>query len=155
MAKNTPIGPGTRVTLRFSLQLTNGHVVDSTGSTAATFVVGDGNLLPGFELAMFGMQAGASDRLSIPASQGFGEHLEANLQRLRRGQFPVNMELAEGLMMSFADKTDSELPGVINKIQGDSIEVDFNHPLAGKDLIFEVDILEVEQISNEIIRVSE
>ena len=58
-------------------------------------------------------------------------------------------------MMSFADKTDSELPGVINKIQGDSIEVDFNHPLAGKDLIFDVAIVEVEQISNEIIRVSE
>ncbi|MDA9367014.1 hypothetical protein N9R10_05165, partial [Pseudomonadales bacterium] len=85
----------------------------------------------------------------------FGEHLEANMQRLRRGQFPVNMVLTEGLMMSFADKTDSELPGVINKIQGDSIEVDFNHPLAGKDLIFDVAIVEVEQISNEIIRVSE
>ena len=58
-------------------------------------------------------------------------------------------------MMSFADQNNGELPGVINKIQGDSIEVDFNHPLAGKDLIFEVDILEVEQISNEILRVSE
>ena len=155
MAKNTPIGPGTRVTLRFTLELTNGDIVDSTGDTAATFVVGDGTLLPGFELAMYGMVAEASARLSIPASQAFGEHLEANMQRLRRGQFPVNMVLTEGLMMSFADKTDSELPGVINKIQGDSIEVDFNHPLAGKDLIFDVAIVEVEQISNEIIRVSE
>lgn len=155
MTKNTPVGPGTRVTLRFSLQLDNGNVVDSTGLKAATFDVGDGNLLPGFEAAMFGLLAGASERLMIPASQGFGEHLEANLQRLRRGQFPVNMELTEGLMMSFADQNNGELPGVINKIQGDSIEVDFNHPLAGKDLIFEVDILEVEQISNEILRVSE
>ena len=145
MAKNTPIGPGTRVTLRFTLELTNGDIVDSTGDTAATFVVGDGNLLPGFEVAMYGMVAEASARLSIPASQAFGEHLEANMQRLRRGQFPVNMVLTEGLMMSFAD----------NKIQGDSIEVDFNHPLAGKDLIFDVAIVEVEQISNEIIRVSE
>ena len=49
MAKNTPIGPGTRVTLRFTLALTSGDIVDSTGDTAATFVVGDGNLLPGFE----------------------------------------------------------------------------------------------------------
>lgn len=155
MAKNTPIGPGTRVTLRFTLALTSGDIVDSTGDTAATFVVGDGNLLPGFEQAMYGMLAEASARLLIPASQAFGEHLEANMQRLRRGQFPVNMVLTEGLMMSFADKADSELPGVINKIQGDSIEVDFNHPLAGKDLIFGVDIVEVEQITNEIIRVSE
>ena len=63
MAKNTPVGPGTRVTLRFSLQLDNGNVVDSTGLKAATFDVGDGNLLPGFEAAMFGLLAGASERL--------------------------------------------------------------------------------------------
>jgi FKBP-type peptidyl-prolyl cis-trans isomerase SlpA len=155
MAKNIPIGPGTRVNLRFSLQLATGEVVDTTGSKAAELTVGDGNLLPGFERAMYGLLAGAKERLAIPASQGFGEHNAGNVQRLRRAQFPVNMELAEGLMMSFADQTDSELPGVIRKIQGESIEVDFNHPLAGKDLVFEVDIVSVEQVSNEIIRVSE
>jgi FKBP-type peptidyl-prolyl cis-trans isomerase SlpA len=55
--------------------------------------------------------------------------------------------------MSFSDKQDAELPGVITKIQGESIEIDFNHPLAGKDIIFDVEILTVEQISNEILRV--
>jgi len=155
MAKQTPIGPGTRVSLKFSLQLSGGEIVDTTGSKPAEFSVGDGNLLPGFEQAMFGLQAGAAERLQIPASQAFGEYQEANVQRLRRGQFPVNMDLAEGLMMSFADKNDAELPGVIKKIQGESIEVDFNHPLAGKDLIFEVEVISVEQVSNEIIRVSE
>jgi FKBP-type peptidyl-prolyl cis-trans isomerase SlpA len=155
MAKQIPIGPGTRVSLKFSLLLEGGEIVDTTGSKPADFTVGDGSLLPGFELAMFGLQAGSVERLQIPASQAFGEYQEANVQRLRRGQFPVNMELAEGLMMSFADKNEAELPGVIKKIQGESIEVDFNHPLAGKGLIFEVDIKSVEQVSNEIIRVRE
>lgn len=155
MTDTTPIGPGTQVTLTFSLQLADGTLVDETGSTPATFNVGDGNLLPGFEQAMFGLQAGAAERLEIPASQGFGEHQQENVQRLRREQFAVNMNLAEGLLMSFDSPGEGELPGVISKIQGDSIEVDFNHPLAGKDLVFEVSIIKVEQVSNEILRMSE
>jgi len=89
----------------------------------------------------------------IPAESAFGLHNEENVQRLRRGQFQANMELAVGLMMSFSDPQDAELPGVITKIQGESIEVDFNHPLAGNDIVFDVEIISVEQVSNEILRV--
>ena len=154
MANNPPIGPGTKVTLYFSLKLEGGELVDSTGSTAATFVVGDGKLLPGFERAMFGLKTGAVESFKIEAESAFGQHNPSNVQRMRRSQFQVNMALSEGLMMSFADPQNAELPGVITKVQGESVEIDFNHPLAGKDIIFDVEILEVKQITNEILRVS-
>ncbi|MCB1646614.1 MAG: peptidylprolyl isomerase [Pseudomonadales bacterium] len=154
MAERVPVGPGTRVMLTFTLSLLSGEKIDSTGSKPAELIIGDGKLLPGFESAMFGMFPGDEAALTIPAAQGFGEHQEDNVQKIRRSQFPVNMELAEGLMMSFADAQNAELPGVIAAFDDDYVEVDFNHPLAGRDLLFDVKIVEVEQVSNEIIRVS-
>ena len=63
---------------------------------------------------------------------------------MKRSDFPVDMPVAPGLMVSFADAQGAELPGVISSIEGDYVTVDFNHPLAGKELHFEVQILEVK-----------
>jgi len=144
-----PVGPGTRVTLQFSLLLADGEVVDSVES--ATFEVGDGNLLPGFEKAMFGMKAGEQASLEIPAVHGFGQPIDDNIQTMTRGNF-LNIELVEGLVVGFRDGEGNELPGVVRELRGELVIVDFNHPLAGMDLVFEVEIFSVEQISNEIIR---
>ncbi len=148
-----PVGPGTRVTLFFSLALTNGELIDSTGDTAATFEVGDGNLLPGFEQAMFGMRAGGKEQFAIRAEQGFGEPNEANIHVMKKQGFSKDLELVEGLVVSFSSGDGSELPGVITKVFDETVKVDFNHPLAGKELVFSVEIVQVEQISNEIVRV--
>ena len=148
-----PVGPGTKVILKFGLKLENGDEVDSTGSKPAEFTVGDGKLLPGFEKAMFGMRAGDADLLEIDPEDGFGPHNEDNIQRFRRDEFPLNMELSEGLMYSFADQARGELPGVICHVGDDWVEVDFNHPLAGRKLLFDVQILKVEQVSQNIIAV--
>lgn len=152
MPDRTPVGPGTRVTLRFSLFMSNGELVDSTGDKPATFSVGDGNLLPGFESAMFGLVAGDSRRLRIDAQSAFGPHREENVQRMRRSEFQRDLELEEGLVVSFADQQKAELPGVVVSVGDEIVVVDFNHPLAGHDLEFEVEILDVEQVSNEIAR---
>jgi FKBP-type peptidyl-prolyl cis-trans isomerase SlpA len=152
--KTVPVGPGTRVSLVFSLELESGEVIDATGNSGAEFTVGDGNLLPGFEKAMFGLKAGAKRRLKIDAESGFGIPNPENIRRMKRSQFQPNMELAEGLMMSFADAQNTELPGVILGVDGDYVEIDFNHPLSGKTLIFDVEVLSVTQVSNEILRVS-
>lgn len=146
------IGPGTRVKLRFTLKLHTGEEIDTTGEAPAEFVVGDGNLLPGFEKAMFGLKAGESGSLNIRAADAFGDHNEDNVQKIRRDQFDAGMELSEGLVVSFADAQKAELPGVVSRVDDDYVEVDFNHPLAGRDIVFEVNILEVEQVSNEIFR---
>ena len=72
MVSKVPVGPGVKVTLRFKLKMSDGALVDETGNKPATFIVGDGNLLPGFEKAMFGLHAGASEAFKIPAEAGFG-----------------------------------------------------------------------------------
>ena len=147
-----PVGPGTRVTMSFSLSLADGELIDSTHGQSATFSVGDGTLLPGFEAAMFGMKAGDSGRLEISAANGFGLPNEDNVHRLRKTMFGADIELVEGLVVSFADGEGSERPGVVTRLFEEVVEVDFNHPLAGRDLVFEVDIVEVSQVSNEIVR---
>ncbi len=150
---NTPVGPGTQVEVRFTLRLPGGNVIDSTGNKSASFVVGDGNLPSGFERAMFGMLAGESAELLIRSEDGFGDHNPENIQCMSRSSFSEDMDLSEGLVVSFADRQKAELPGVISRIDKDEVEVDFNHPLAGRDLLFEVQVIAVEQVSNEIIRV--
>ncbi|MEM7217892.1 MAG: peptidylprolyl isomerase [Pseudomonadota bacterium] len=138
------IGAGTQVKLHFAILLAGGEEVDSTRrGKPATFVVGDGNLLPGFERALFGLKAGDDEQLRIPAADGFGERNPGNVRVLPRRDFPDADALEVGLMLSFA-APDGELPGVITRIWEETVEMDFNHPLAGRDLIFDVSILSVE-----------
>jgi FKBP-type peptidyl-prolyl cis-trans isomerase SlpA len=126
--------------------LESGEEIDTTRrSRPATFTVGDGSLLPGFEQAMFGLAAGADEQLRIKAADGFGELREENLRFMPRGQFGPGVVPEPGLVVSFAGPG-GELPGVVRSIEGDLVVVDFNHPLAGKNLIFDVSILKVEPV---------
>lgn len=142
------IGPNTTVKLNFALKLENGEVVDSNlGGEPVSCSIGDGNLLPGFEQAMFGLKAGDAVDLSISAEQGFGAYREENLQVFDRDQFADELEV--GAVVSFSDAARGELPGVIVAIKNARIEVDFNHPLAGRNLIFQVEIHDVQpQVSH-------
>lgn len=143
------IAAGTEVRLHFAILLPEGDEVDSTRrGQPATFVVGDGNLLPGFEQALFGLRAGDDEQLQIAAADAFGERVEANVQRLPRARFPDAQALEEGLIVSFA-APDGELPGVVTKLWEETVEVDFNHPLAGRDLVFDVSILDVRPAGDE------
>jgi len=138
------ISQGSRITMHFALKLSEEHEVDSTfGQEPATFVLGDGNLLPGFEEFLVGLTTGDHKSFEIPPEKGFGQPNPQNVQEIKRKDFPVDMPVAPGLMVSFADAQGAELPGLISAIEGDWVTVDFNHPLAGKDLTFEVQILEV------------
>ncbi|HBO0871688.1 FKBP-type peptidyl-prolyl cis-trans isomerase [Pseudomonas aeruginosa] len=144
MAESTRIGQESRVTLHFALKLEDGNVVDSTfDKQPASFKVGDGNLLPGFEQALFGLKAGDKRTLSILPEQGFGQPNPQNVQIMPRDQFQ-DMELAEGLLVIFNDAAKTELPGVVKALDEQQVTVDFNHPLAGKTLAFEVEIIDVQ-----------
>lgn len=142
------IGPNTRVSLNFALKLENGEIVDSNlGAAPVSCAMGDGNLLRGFEEALFGMKAGQKAELRISAEQGFGPYREENLQIFDRDQFADELEV--GAVVSFADAARGELPGVIVAVKNARVEVDFNHPLAGRDLIFQVEIHDVQpQVSH-------
>ncbi len=138
------IVPGSKVSMHFAIKMDNGDVVDSTFErTPAEFALGDGNLLPGFEEFLLGLNNGDHKEFDIPPEKGFGQPNPQNVQEMKRSVFPVDMPVAPGLMVSFADAQGAELPGVISKAEGDWVTVDFNHPLAGKTLTFEVQILEV------------
>ena len=142
----TRIGQNTEVTLHFALHLENGDTVDSTFDKApATFKVGDGNLLPGFENALFGFKAGDQRKLSIAPENAFGQHNPQNVQVMPRSQFE-GMELSEGLLVIFNDAANTELPGVVKAFDDNQVTIDFNHPLAGKTLSFEVQILDVKAV---------
>jgi FKBP-type peptidyl-prolyl cis-trans isomerase SlpA len=140
------INRDTEVTLHFTLKLPSGEVVDSTeGKAPATFQVGDGSLLPGFEQSLFGLKAGDQRSFVIEPEKGFGPGNPLNVQTIPRGQFN-EMELEPGLLVIFQDAAGGELPGVVKTVNDTSVEVDFNHPLAGKDITFEVDILGVRAV---------
>ncbi|MBU1330575.1 MAG: peptidylprolyl isomerase [Gammaproteobacteria bacterium] len=140
------IGPDREVTLHFALKLENGDVVDSTfDKQPATFKVGDGNLLPGFEQAIFGLKAGDKRSLPIAPEQGFGQGNPQNVQIMPRSQFQ-DMELSEGLLVIFNDAANTELPGVVKTFDDSQVTIDFNHPLAGKQLQFDVEVIEVKAL---------
>lgn len=138
------IGEGVQVTLHFSLSLSTGEVIDSNfEGEPVTFTVGDGNMLPGFEAALFGMKQGEEHALVVPPESGFGQHNPENIQLFPRAQFPQDAQLQAGLMISFADAQNNEMPGVVTDIDETTVTVDFNHPLAGRDILFSVKIIDV------------
>ena len=136
------IETGMSVTLHFSLVLEDGHIIDSNfESEPATFSVGDGNLLPGFESTLIGLVNGDEREFTIPPEHAFGQHNPQNVQAVERGNFDQE-ELELGAMFSFQNG-DGELPGVIVDVDENEVMIDFNHPLAGKNIIFQVKIIDI------------
>ncbi|OZB20742.1 MAG: peptidylprolyl isomerase [Marinobacter sp. 34-60-7] len=140
-----PIDKGTRVTLHFALRFEDGQVVDSTFEKApATLEIGDENLPENFEAYLMGLKAGDHERFQVPPEKAFGQRNPNNIQTFKRHEFSADMVLEPGVVVSFADARQQELPGVIKRVEGDVVDVDFNHPLAGHTLEFEVQIIDVE-----------
>ncbi len=106
--------------------------------------MGDGNLLPGFERALYGLRAGDQRAIVIEPSSGFGEPLEDNVQKIKRHLFDPTLELQPGMVVSFDNGKEGEVPGVVLELDEQYVTMDFNHPLAGRDLTFEVKIIDVQ-----------
>lgn len=138
------IGQGSTVTLHFSLKFENGEVVDSNfEKDPATFTIGDGSLLPGFERVLFGLKDADKRTFEILPEQGFGAPNEQNVQVMPRSQFD-SMELDYGVLVIFKDAAGGEMPGVVKAFNDQQVTIDFNHPLAGKVITFDVEIIQVQ-----------
>lgn len=143
------IAAGSRVTLFFALALPEGEEIDSNfAGEPASFRLGDGSMLPGFEEELLGLAVGDEKEVLIPASRAFGEVNTANRQRLPRERFKHLFDDAlvpteVGTVLSFKDPAGFDLPGVVRAMDDSGIEVDFNHPLAGRDILFRVRIVAV------------
>ena len=142
-----PVGEGTRVVVNFSLSLEDGSEIDSNfGADPVEFVIGDGNLLPGFERKLFGMKAGERQIITVLPEDAFGQVNDNNVQIVPRKQFHEGTELEIGLLYSFADASGGELPGLVISFDHEEVEVDFNHPLAGRTIMFDVLVHRVEPV---------
>lgn len=139
----TRIEEGSKVQLHFSVAIENGVEIDNTRSRdePVSLVIGDGNLLPGFEKALFGLRAGDRRTVSLPPEDAFGEWNPENVQRFDTVKFEQRPEV--GHMIEFEDKAKASLFGVVMTVADDITEIDFNHPLAGKNITFAVEIFKV------------
>jgi len=90
------------------------------------------------------LKAGASQRLVLQPEQAFGVHDPGKRHRLARSEFPPDMALEPGLIIGFDTPAGDELPGTIVSLADDTVEVDFNHPLAGRVVVYEVEIIAVD-----------
>ena len=142
----TEIQAGSKVTMHFSLTLEDGTVAeDSFDSEPLEFIMGDGSLNEGLELGLYGMQAGEEETLSMTPEQTFGFHDPENLHEMLRSEFDADMDLAEGMIIGFTTPAGDEVPGIIREVSDKLVIVDFNHPLAGHELLYRVKILDVSE----------
>ena len=126
------------------MTLEDGTVAESTfDDEPLTFTLGDGTLIEGLELALYGLRSGDRQRLSLFPEQAFGLRDPGKVHRLPRADFPADMLLEPGCIIGFDTPAGEELPGMIVRTEGAGVEVDFNHPMAGHVVIFEVEIIDV------------
>jgi FKBP-type peptidyl-prolyl cis-trans isomerase SlpA len=137
------IAMGDRVRLHFALFLETGEEVDTTRrGDPVMLTVGDGNLLPGFESVLIGLKPGDDVQVLLTAEDAFGPYRQENVQVFRKEKFGPDIHLETGLMVSFQGPG-GELPGVVRRVMEDHVEVDFNHPLAGRGILFDVSVIDV------------
>lgn len=134
------------VTLHFSIIMANGSVADSTLNQGkpAKLVIGDGSLSDNFEQCLIGLKPGDKQSIPLQAEDAFGLPNPDNIHHMDRSRFVGDAAVEVGTIMAFSGPDGMEIPGIITEIIGDSVTVDFNHPLAGQDVTFEVEILAVE-----------
>jgi FKBP-type peptidyl-prolyl cis-trans isomerase SlpA len=139
------IQPGSRVTLHYELRLADETVVDSTrAGEPATFLMGSGDLIELLEQRLLGLQAGERRHFDISAAESRTAAGPAVVQTLARSDFPAELVLEAGQVFGFETPSGEEVPGLIVSFSDTEVIVDFSHPLAGRDLIFDVEILAIE-----------
>jgi len=138
---------GDRVTLHFTLSLKDsGRVAETTGGEApATLTLGQGELAEGLERRLLGLKAGDRRSFEVPCMEAYGPVEEDRLHTLPRSDFPPELELSEGLVVGFETPGGEEIPGIVHEIGEKEVVVDFSHPLAGYDLVFDVEIIDIQR----------
>jgi FKBP-type peptidyl-prolyl cis-trans isomerase 2 len=144
----TGIEKGSKVSLRYSLFLADiDRLVDTTGADGHfEFVIGEGDMIPGLEQRLIGLEVGDKGRFEVPCAEAYGPaQQDADLiQQFTLDDFPDDMKLETGLVIGFQSPGGDETPGTIVSIEDNIVTVDFSHPLSGYDLIFEVEVLDVQ-----------
>ena len=132
------------VRVQYRITDDEGHEIDSSSPNyPLEFVCGRGDVISGLERGVIGLEPGGKKRITIAPEDAYGPHNPAHVKTLPRAAFPVNMELVEGTRFSYRSDKGAEVMYRVKEIRADSIVVDYNHPLAGKTLHYDVTVVEV------------
>ena len=136
---------GDAVTVHYTGKLAGGEVFDTTRSREpVTFRLGSGEMLTRFEEGLLGLSAGESRTVHIPAESAYGPRREEMVFPLRRDELPGGLEPALGMKLRITEPDGSEIGVTVLHMSREMVTVDANHPLAGQDLIFDIELIAVE-----------
>jgi len=136
------------ITIHFSLSLADGTVVDGTqDGLPMNLRMGDGTMMPAFEEAILGLASGEKREVSLDPRDTFGFADDANFHWLEKDKFNhlqgSEQELEEGLMIEFDTPDGNKMAGLVLEIQEDKVLIDFNHPLCGREVIFTIEVISI------------
>lgn len=135
---------GDTVRVHYTGTLDDGEQFDSSrGGDPLEFKLGDGNLIGGFEAAVTGMEPGEVRSVRIEAEDGYGPHREELLLEVERERLPEGLEPEVGQPLQMQDGDGNRFVVQVTAVEDASITLDGNHPLAGKDLNFEIELVEI------------
>jgi peptidylprolyl isomerase len=138
-----PVKNGDTVRVHYSGTLADGTLFDkSEGRDPLAFTVGNGQVIPGFDRSVIGLEIGETVTVRIEPDDAYGPRHEQLTHTVSRGDFATEPFL--GGEVNLVSPDGDEMPGRIVAIDGDDVTLDFNHPLAGETLVFEVTLVDVD-----------
>lgn len=133
---------GNTVQVHYTGTLSDGSVFDSSrDSEPIGFTVGMGQVIPGFDNAVIGMEIGEKKTFTIPSAEAYGEHDPRLAQDVPRTELPDDLEIFLGMSLTASGSDGREIALVVTEINDNSVRLDANHPLAGKDLTFAIELV--------------
>jgi FKBP-type peptidyl-prolyl cis-trans isomerase 2 len=135
---------GDKVKVHYHGKLTSGETFDSSeGRAPLEFEVGSGMVIKGFDDGVTGMEVGQKKTINIPVGEAYGPKNPDMLIEMPKERFPNDMELEEGMPLMMSDGSGQNFQVVITEIKDESVLLDANHPLAGQDLVFDIELVEI------------
>ena len=136
---------GNKVRVHYTGRLDDGQVFDSSeGGTPLAFTIGSGQVIPGFETGVLGMSPGDTRTVNIPCADAYGEHRDDGVMQVPRDEFPPDMPLAVGSSVQGQQQSGQQVTFTIVALTDAEVTLDANHPLAGKDLTFDLTLVSIE-----------
>jgi len=135
---------GDKVKVHYTGKLTTGEEFDSsTGRAPLEFTVGAGQMIPGFDAALPGMKVGDKKSVNISAKDAYGETDETAIIEFPKEHVPEGMKLEIGQQLTLTNQEGQPFPVVVKEIKDDVVILDANHFLAGKELVFDIELMEI------------